>query len=104
MRNRKKEAGYTLVELLIVCAMLSILTVFCFVIPAVCMGNFWFSESGVMRYVNVTNPEVQGVVLVDRNIFASSRVTVRNSDGTLSTFLVDSNLLFHYTIRKEKSR
>jgi hypothetical protein len=89
----------TLIELLVVLALLFML---CVALPALFAGNFYITEDGVLKAIQVHHPQAVSVLSVERCVFDYSIVIVANRDGSRSTYVVDSNILFNYTIAPVK--
>ena len=97
-RNRSKS-GFTLIELLIVVVILVIvigyLALYLGLICGIAMGNYWVSDEGALKAVQVDNPEVTEVVKIQRNIWDYSVVTVKNEFGKNVEFLLDTDVLWN---------
>lgn len=92
----KRNDGVTLVELLIVIAIVAILMV-CVIEIGVIMGpgNFWYSNDSVLRELRANHPKVTEVLKTKRNVFAKSVITVKE-DGIDHDYCLDTNILWNY--------
>ena len=100
MKNLKNRRGYTLIELLISIISLLVMLVVAVMILLLPSANFWITEDGVLKAAKVANPASAEILQFERNAISLSKIVVRNSDGTQSTYEVNSNILFNYTLRK----
>ena len=91
---KRAQSGVTLIELLITISV-AIMVVFG-LIGLGFMGNCWYTESGVERQIMAEKTGVTKVIKTTRNIFAYSRVLVKE-DGTQKTYCLNSNILANYT-------
>jgi hypothetical protein len=92
---RKRNTGYTLIELItvVMIAVIGIIAVVWF--GAIGSGNYWYTESGVLRELRIDHPNVTEIVKTTRNVFADSVITV-NEDGAVHNYCLNSNILFNY--------
>jgi|SRR3989338_934922 len=92
--KRTREKGFTLTELMIVCAIVGIVIV---VIVGGSLGaaNFWCTEEGVLKALQYRNPEVKSVS-IERHIIAYSVVYAGVGRSKLLRYTLDTNLLFNY--------
>ena len=91
-------------ELLIVVAIVGIVVTLLgyFVIGAfVVKGNFWVSDDGALRCVQVVDPSAVRIVKLTRNISAPSVVIVEDNDGVRTTYALDSDVLWNADCTKE---
>lgn len=68
------------------------------------MGNMWFTEAGVLRELQLKNPSVVEVRLSKRHVYSSSKITVELKDGSLTNYVLDSNLLFNYELKPAEEK
>ncbi|HPW34460.1 MAG TPA: prepilin-type N-terminal cleavage/methylation domain-containing protein [Candidatus Paceibacterota bacterium] len=105
----KNSKGFTLVELLIVVVMVAIVFV---ALPTVFMGNFWYTEEGVLRELKnggmVTGNAI--IIRTERNIWKSSQIEISDSFGNsygsyncVAIFDLDTNILFNYKLTLNRS-
>lgn len=95
----KKNRGFTLIEVVTVVVMVFALFILLFgaVITGIGKGNFWFSESSVLRELQVNHPEVTRVLKTERNVYSDSVITIENKDGSRSDYCLDSDILWNYS-------
>jgi len=109
MRARKREAGFTLIELAVVTAILSTIVIIFWVliIGVGVRGNFYWTASGIEVQLKEENPQVSRIILSQsqRNIFNYSKIVVmektgdgKNADEKLTVYCLDSNILFDYKL------
>ncbi len=92
-----KKNGFTLIELIVVVLMLVV--AFAVVSIGIC-GNQYYTRDGVLSEVQVQNPGAKKVHSSKRRIFSSSEILVENTDGSRTSYLLDSNLLFNYDLQQ----
>jgi len=63
-------------------------------------GNMWFTDSGVLRELQIDHPEIQNLRKTERHPWDYSKIRVMNDDGTESCYYLDTNILFNYEFRK----
>lgn len=100
METRRSCRGFTLHELFIVIQMifsLGALTVGFFGLP---MANIWVTKDGVLGAAKVFNPKSREVLMIRRGMVDFSVITVKNSDGSCTSYEVDSNIFFNYKLRE----
>ena len=96
MKSRK---GFTLSDLLSVFGIM--LVVFqLFVLPRM---NIWYTYSGVLTEIRFENPEAQEIISADKNWFSYSKITVKNKDGSNSTYDLDTCILYSYRLEKKET-
>ncbi|HEY4511983.1 MAG TPA: hypothetical protein VJH55_04035 [Candidatus Paceibacterota bacterium] len=97
--SNKRNTAFTLIELIISLAAITLLVgvVGFGLIGAVCMGNEWFTEEGVLREIKAQNAKVQEIVTYKRKIFKKSEITVKVGE-TNQVYLLESNILMNYTV------
>jgi prepilin-type N-terminal cleavage/methylation domain-containing protein len=93
--RRSSQKGFTLIELIIVGAILFILVGWLLVWRTILAGNYWFSEGGVLRELRADHPAVTEVIKSQRNIYADSVITVKEGE-VRRDYCVDTNMLFNY--------
>lgn len=98
MHNKQK--GYTLVELIIVVFLLCMVVVVGGGVFGLSRANCWYRESGVLRELRIMHPEAREVLKSERNFVSYSEITVRNEDGTIVVYALDSNIMFNYNFIK----
>ena len=100
------ESGFAIWEVL---SAIFVLTVACvFWIDIVLGGNFWYTENGVLKEIQLQYPETTEIIHTQRNIFAYSVITVRTvreGDAAVKKYIenkyyLDSNVLFNYTLHE----
>ncbi|MCI5108436.1 MAG: prepilin-type N-terminal cleavage/methylation domain-containing protein [Candidatus Pacebacteria bacterium] len=92
--------GFALIELLVVISIIGILCIACLIGTAAFVGNFWFTEGGILRKAQLQDESLVSVRDVRRNIFSYSVVIIENSDGERKTVNVGSNILFSYDLEE----
>ena len=100
-RRAEREGGYTVTELLDVVAELTGFFIWIVVpILLLTMGNFWFTDAGVLGALQVDYPASAKILKVERNVVGYSVITAESKDGTRSVHLLDSNILYNYRFPK----
>ena len=94
----KKPSAFTLVELLLVMAIVAVIAIFIAFMSAFIMGNCWFTEGKVTRQIKAQNPTVSEVVEVQRNFFRKSVFTVTLNGGKTAQYHVDADILFNVDV------
>ena len=94
---RKQNAGYTLVELIIVIAFIATAVATSVGFGLIGSGNYWYTEGGVLKELQIDHPNVTEIVKTERNVFADSVIMVKE-DGVLHNYCLNSNALFNYTL------
>lgn len=99
MKRIRNSKGFTLIELMIVLAIICILVVGfgLGLIGGVAMGNGWFFENDVLRKIQLNHPQASKIIDTERNIWRYSVITVEES-GQKKQYGLDSNVLFNYKI------
>lgn|GEM_PF-4347454 len=96
--SKKMRKGFTLVELIIVLALVCTIACFFLIIP-LCRSNIWFSEVGVAEQLSQERRIKVEVIKVQRKFFSHSEVTVRvNEASEITVFCLDTDLFFNYEI------
>ena len=90
---KKYNRGYTLIELLIVIAVVGI---WFFGVKLVYQGNFWFQTESALRELQATHSSVAKVLTTQRNIFDKSVLLIENKDGSRKEYCLDTSILFNY--------
>jgi len=95
---KKYHRGFTFIELLIVLAIIFLFVGigWFFVLKTICQGNFWFQTGGALRELRVSHPNVEKVLVTQRNVFDQSVFLVENKDGTRKEYCLDTSILFNY--------
>lgn len=96
----KGNKGFTMVELLVVMAIIYIIAM----VPVVLMGNFWYTEAGVLKKIKLDNSTAVEVVDTERNVLRYSVVTVKNKDGGYEKYLLDTDILFNYEVKELETK
>ena len=94
MMVKSKDKGFSTIEFIFCTIVLALF--YSGVVLAVSMGNFYFTERGVLKDIQVDHPEVVKVLKTGRNIIRYSTLTVENKDGSKSTYQLDTNIFFNY--------
>ena len=87
-----RPRGFTSVELLIIFGAIVGSIMILIVIGLTFPGNAWFYEEDVLKTLQAHHPNVARLLIVDRNAFARSFITVENLDGTRNVYLLDVEL------------
>lgn len=77
------------------------LSLFLFVVGTFLTGNFWYDDSSMVRELKYKYPGVLGVVSVNRNIWAYTKIVAVDSEGQKRYFLLDSSLFGDYEFTEE---
>lgn len=94
----KNQKGFTVVELMVVVTFFAIVVGWLGGACLIAKGNYWFTEDGIARELRVYYPSVNKILTTHRNVYEFSEVFVENNDGSRSRFLLDTNVLFNYTL------
>jgi|ERR1035437_1721684 competence protein ComGC len=98
--SKRGRGGYTLQELLLVICFLFILALFFFFwIGVIIMGNQWFTNDGVLNSIKLVDTNAANVVTYERNVLRKSVIVVREKDGSLKKFSLDSDVLLNYVVK-----
>lgn len=92
---QRKNAGFTLIELIVAIMIIAVVIGF-IVFGVIGSGNYWYTESGVLRELRFGHPNVAEILKTTRNVFADSVITVKEDDA-IHSYCLDSNILFNYT-------
>ncbi len=97
----RANKGFTIIEVLVVMAIIYSIAM----VPVLLMGNFWYTQEGVLKKIKLKYPNSGVVEVVDtqRNILKYSVVTVLQKDGTYKKYTVDSDIFFNYEIKEAKA-
>ncbi|MEK7584869.1 MAG: prepilin-type N-terminal cleavage/methylation domain-containing protein [Patescibacteria group bacterium] len=93
------ERGFTLIELMIVFVATGVIVGVVSACCALCAGNFWYSEQGVLRALQSDHPNITKVELIERHVYDYSIVVAKQGDQEMMFFL-DSNMLFNYKFQR----
>ena len=66
---------------------------------AVGCGNFYFTESDVLRKIQLVDSSAEKVLDVNRNIYSYSEVIIGYPNDEHKTWLVDSCVTFSATVK-----
>jgi hypothetical protein len=92
------ERGYTLSEVFILLFTLAVMICIMVGVMTAITGNFWITEPGVLKAIQLQDPNVVKVLNVERHAFYYSMVLVERKDGRRVLYVVDSNIFFNYTV------
>ena len=94
---QKNERGFTLLKLIEIFLVLAVIAVVFWggIFLTICAGNYWYTEDGALRELQINHPNVTEIVKTTRNVIPDSVITVRES-GELHNYCLDSNILFNY--------
>jgi len=95
----RRNKAFTLIELLNVVALVAIILAMAMIFAVVCMGNFYVTESGVLKEIQILDPEVTEVMTYHASVQKPSIFRVKKRDGAIAQFAVESNILFNYRIK-----
>jgi len=97
--NIRKSKGFTLIELLLAIAVIVIIVIGVWVvgISGIIMGNFWFTEAGVLKKIQLQHSDVTRIVDVERSVWSYSAITVQDGEERKILYL-DSDILFNYDV------
>ena len=93
MAPKNQKGGITLIEIFIVVIFILVVVLG---VGGVLKGNYWFTEGGVLRELQLDYPDVSEILKTNRNVLARSVITIENADGSRSEYLLDANILFDY--------
>lgn len=99
MANKR---GFTLIELIIVIAVIVIIIGWFGAGGIILKGNYWFTEESVLKELRIDYPNVSSILKTERNVYSYSKILVENKDGSRAIFLLDSNVLFNYKFFPER--
>ena len=63
-------------------------------------GNFYCTESGVLKELQTKDAEIAKIASIDRNALDCTYVYVETSSGTKQTYCLNSDLFFRYEFTK----
>lgn len=91
--HKNSRAGFTILELAIFLVWILAMVV----LPlAVCKGNHWYTEEGILKQIRQENSAVESLISTERNIYNYSEITVKHKDGHTSKIDLDTDCLFNY--------
>ena len=93
------EKGMTVLELMIVLTFVAALFV-AIVLSFGINGNQWFTEEGVLHKIQLDNPDAVAVIDTERNIRRPSVIKVREKNGSVITYYLETDVFFNYKIHK----
>ncbi len=91
----RKKDGYTLIELSIVIAIIAIMIGLLSIFVIACKGNFWYTEAGVLKELQIDHPNVIRVLKTEKNIFDESVITVKEGDA-IKDYCLDTSIIWNY--------
>ena len=94
------EKGMTVLELMIVLTFVAALFV-AIVLSFGINGNQWFTEEGVLHKIQLDNPDAVAVIDTERNIRRPSVIKVREKNGSVITYYLETDVFFNYKIHKQ---
>ncbi len=100
MLQRRSAKGFTVVEILIVVAIIGIIFIWGGLICGVIKGNFWLSDKTALKAIRVDHGEIVKIVDINRNVFARSVVIAEDEDGNQSEYRADANVLWEVSVEK----
>ena len=71
--------------------LIGILGLYC----TIAKGNFWYTEQGVLRELQIENPGIARIMKVKTGVIDYTEITVQNNDGSTKTYYLDSDVLFN---------
>lgn len=97
----KRNDGFTLVELMIVIAIIAVIVIGGYVImlKTICQGNFWYSEDGILKELKIDHPQITEVLKTTRNVFDKSIILVMEN-GEKTEYCLDTNIMWNYEFSK----
>lgn len=100
--DQKNNRGFTLIELMMLIAMIGVLVLFIGGGCTLAKGNLWCTTEGLEKQLKAEHPEVDFVYGTERHVFDYSIVRAKLKDGQNKNFLLDSDILFNYVILQEE--
>ncbi|MFH1822298.1 MAG: prepilin-type N-terminal cleavage/methylation domain-containing protein [Patescibacteria group bacterium] len=85
--------GFTLMELILVVAILGVIFIGFGFVGGFLMGNYWVGEESVLKAVQLEDSSMIKVIKLERNIWSYSRVIVSDKNGLEKEYYIDSNIL-----------
>lgn len=93
----RNEKGWTLMGVMItMCIVWSIIT-----IAALPASNIFFTEVGVLKEIQKTDPNVIEILGVDRDYLEPSTILVKDDTGLQYIYMLDSNIMFKYRLKRQ---
>jgi hypothetical protein len=92
---RKRDNGYTVIELMILISAIAIAMASICGFAAIFHGNFWYTEENVFKELKSEHPNITEIVKAKRHIFAKSVITVKEN-GVNHDYCLDSNILGNF--------
>lgn len=95
---KHQQKGFTLVELITVVIIIMIIgLVFgAGVYGTIIKGNFWYTEAGVLRELQLNHPRVEKILKSTRNNWDYSEFLVHKEDDTRATYYLDTDVFWNY--------
>ena len=96
MLKNSRNKAFTLKEQLMVMFVLILLAIVFggfFFGGGVLMANYWVSEESALKAVQAVEPSATKVITLNRDVWAYSKVLVRDSDGYQREFYLNANIL-----------
>lgn len=98
IKKGSQERAFTSMELIVV--LIGMATIACTITAVVTLavGNFWYTEAGVLKKIQHRHPEATEVVESSRYIWGYSIFTVRGEGGIEKTYRLNTNCLWNYEL------
>lgn len=93
----KKKNGFTIIELIIIIIIFLVFFGYFILIKTIGMGNFWYTQEGVLKELKIDHPHISKIFKTTRNVFDKSVIVVEEN-GKKITYLLDSDIFFNYDI------
>jgi len=92
---------FTFVDLIGLMAIVIVVAVIVFAVCLFTMMNCWYTEAGVMQRLKANDTSVVELLNAQRNIFSKSVITVKMTDGSRRSYLLDTDILFNYNFKAQ---